>query len=331
MLAKSNLSTPSKVSGTLILVFGLFLFSIQDNIIKYFSDDYSVFQIVFIRGYIAMGIILVCMAFFSPQISLVSKRPLLMLARGLLGFGSYTSYYLAVAAMPLAEVVAITFTMPLFVTVMSALILKESVGPRRWAAVVIGFVGVLIIISPSGEFDLLAVIFAFTAAITYATHTIITRYLSKHDHPVTMALNTIVIFTLSSGLLALLMYYEIILVSSSHPSLAFFGRDWVVPELFDIFLLVVIGFIAAIGFYAISKAYCVSEASAIAPFEYTYLIWAVVFGFLIWDEVPGLTTILGIMILVSSSLYIWYRERQLEIVHSVAEPAQTVELARQNP
>ena len=327
MRAKSVIPALDATNGALILVFGLLLFSFQDVIIKYFSDRYSVLQIVFFRGLIAVSLFALVFKFSQQKQSLVSRKPWLMLSRGLLGFGSYTCYYLAVAAMPLAEVVCITFTMPLFVTVMSALILGEKVGPRRWTAVVLGFIGVLIILSPSGEFNWLAVILAFGAAITYATHTIITRFLSMHDDPMTIAFNALVIFTVASGLLSLLMLAEIIVVDSEHPSLAFFGRDWVMPDGIDTLLMIAIGFIAAIGFYCLSKAYCVAEASAIAPFEFTYILWAVVFGYLFWNEVPGLTTFIGIAILISSSLYIWYRERQIEKLANHPQPVN--ELASQ--
>jgi drug/metabolite transporter (DMT)-like permease len=315
--------------GAAILVFGLFLFSIQDIIIKYFSGDYSVLQIVFVRGLIAMALLLLLFRLMRERIALVSKRPFMMLCRGLMGFSSYTCYYLAVAAMPLAEVASITFTMPLFVTAMSALILRESVGIRRWAAVIIGFVGVLIMLSPSGEFNGLAVIFAFLAAITYASQTILTRFLGSHDHALTIAFNAIFVFTAVSGVLSLAMLSDIISITSSHPSLAFFGRDWVMPAGFDLLLMLVIGFIAAIGFYCLSQAYVVSEASAIAPFEFTYILWAVVFGYLFWQEVPGFTTLIGILVLVSSNLYIWYRERQIGLSETAVLPVQATAIASQ--
>jgi drug/metabolite transporter (DMT)-like permease len=316
--------------GASILVFGLFLFSIQDVIIKYFSGDYSVLQIVFVRGLIAMALLLLLFASMRERIPLLSKRPLLMVCRGLFGFLSYTCYYLAVAAMPLAEVVSITFTMPLFVTAMSAVILREKVGVRRWGAVVIGFIGILIILSPQGEFNQLAVLFAFLAAITYATQTIFTRFLGSHDHPLTIAFNAIFIFTCASVILSLSMHSGILSVSSSHPSLAFFGRDWIMPGSFDLLLMLVIGVIAAVGFYCLSQAYCVSEASAIAPFEFTYILWAVVFGYLLWGETPGPTTYLGIAVLVSSSLYIWYRERKIDLVETAVLPVQATGIAPQD-
>ena len=315
--------------GATILVFGLFLFSIQDIIIKYFSGDYSVLQIVFVRGLIAMALLLLLFRLMRERIALVSKRPFMMLCRGLMGFSSYTCYYLAVAAMPLAEVASITFTMPLFVTAMSALILRENVGIRRWAAVIMGFVGVLIMLSPSGEFNGLAVIFAFLAAITYASQTILTRFLGSHDHALTIAFNAIFVFTLVSGVLTLLMLSDIISITSSHPSLAFFGRDWVIPAGFDLLLMLVIGLIAAIGFYCLSQAYVVSEASAIAPFEFTYILWAVMFGYLFWQEVPGFTTLIGILVLVSSNLYIWYRERQIGLSETAVLPVQATAIASQ--
>jgi drug/metabolite transporter (DMT)-like permease len=128
----------------------------------------------------------------------------------------------------------------------------------------------------------------------------------------TIAFNALLIFTLASALLSALLLGGVITVGSDHPSLAFFGRDWKIPDVLDMTLIFAIGVIAAIGFYCLSRAYCMAEASALAPFEFTYIIWAVVFGYLFWNEVPGITTIVGILILMSSSLYISYRERQLE-------------------
>lgn len=331
MSTKPAIAVPNATNAAIILVFGLFLFSIQDIIIKYFSAHYSVLQIVFVRGMIALGLLLLMIRLTRETIALKSRRPGLMVARGLLGFSSYTTYYLAVAAMPLAEVVSITFTMPLFVTAMSALILGEKVGLRRWSAVVIGFIGVLIILSPSGEFNSLAVVFAFIAAITYASQTILTRFLGNHDHPMTIAFNAILVFTIASGILSLLLVNGIMSIPSSHPSLAFFGRDWVMPSDVDLVLMLVIGVIAAVGFYCLSRAYCSSEASAIAPFEFTYIVWAVVFGYLFWNEVPGSATVIGILVLVSSSLYIWYRERQVERSETALLPVQAAELPQQDP
>lgn len=323
----SNSSSENPLNGIFLLVFALFLFSLQDITIKYFSNQYSVLQIVFIRGVIAVSLMWLLARKTSGIAQLSSKKPYLALARGLFGFCSYTTYYLAVASLPLAEVVAIVFTAPLFVTAMSALLLREKVGMRRWSAVFAGFIGVLIIVGPSGEFGSLAVILAFTASITYASQTIITRYLGSHDTPLSIAFNALVVFTAASALLSLMLLGGLISVTSSHPSLVFFARDWAFPEALDLSLMIFLGFNGAVAFYCMSKAYCVAPASTIAPFEFTYVIWAVVFGYLLWSEIPRTTTLIGLFILIGSSIYIWNRERNMVSQEAETQP---VELAQQN-
>jgi len=325
----SNSSSENPSSGILLLVFALFLFSLQDIIVKYFSDQYSVLQIVFIRGAIAVSLLWLVARLISDSKQLSSQRPYLALSRGLLGFCSYTTYYLAVASLPLAEVVAIVFTAPLFVTAMSALLLGEKVGLRRWSAVFGGFVGVLIIVGPSGEFASLAIILAFAASITYASQTIITRYLGSHDTPLSIAFSALIVFTGASALLSLMMAGGVITITSTHPSLEFFARDWTLPGTFDLSLMIFLGFNGAIAFYCMSKAYCVAPASTIAPFEFTYVIWAVVFGYLFWSEVPRATTLIGLLILIGSSIYIWDRERKLPPQWLETQSPQTTDLVRQ--
>jgi len=326
----SNSSHENPLSGILLLVFALFLFSLQDMAIKYFSDQYSVLQIVFIRGVIAVSLMWLVARQIAESEQLASRRPYLALLRGLLGFCSYTTYYLAVAALPLAEVVAIVFSAPLFVTAMSALILREKVGLRRWSAVFAGFVGVLIIVGPVGEFSNLAVILAFIASISYASQTIITRYLAAHDTPLSIAFNALIVFTGASAILSLTMAGGFISITSTHPSMVFLARDWVLPGAFDLSLMIFIGFNGAVAFYCMSKAYCVAQASTIAPFEFTYVVWAVVFGYLFWSEIPRTTTLAGLLILIGSSIYIWDRERRLQRREVYVQLNESAGLAQQN-
>jgi len=320
----------NSVGGILLLVFALFLFSLQDMIIKYFSDQYSVLQIVFIRGVIAVSLMWWFACFISQSAQLVSRRPGLALFRGLLGFCSYTTYYLAVASLPLVEVVAIVFSAPLFVTAMSAMILHEKVGLRRWCAVFAGFIGVLIIVGASGKIGNLAVILALISSITYASQSIITRYQGSFDTPLSIAFNALVVFTVASALLGLMMLVRTISITTNHPSLLFLAREWALPGALDLGLMIFLGFNGAIAFYCMSKAYCVAPASSIAPFEFTYVIWAVVFGYLFWSEVPSYTTLVGLLILIGSSIYIWHRERKSQIGEIKVQPNEIISLARQN-
>ena len=304
------------LAGITLLVFSLFLFSLQDVVIKFFSDQYSVLQVVFIRGVIAGALIYMAACFYKIRRQLIPNRPWLAVLRGLCGFTSYTTYYLAVASLPLAEVVALVFTAPLFITVMSAVILREEVGPRRWAAVAVGFIGILVMLGPSGNldgghFDGLGVVLSLVAAVCFACQSILTRYLSIKDSPLSLAFSTTATFTIASGLLSIILAAGIISQTSTHPSLEFFMRDWAMPEPIGMALMIFLGFNGAVAFFCMAKAYCVAPASTITPFEYTYMIWAVIFGFLLWGEVPRFTTLMGVSILIASSLYIWQRERHL--------------------
>jgi S-adenosylmethionine uptake transporter len=319
-------SRDNPLAGITLLVFSLFLFSLQDVVIKFFSDQYSVLQIVFIRGVIAGALLYMAACFYKTRHELWPFRPRLAILRGLCGFVSYTTYYLAVASLPLAEVVAIVFTAPLFVTVMSALFLREQVGARRWSAVVVGFIGVLIMLGAPVEvggasvrgdgiagngFDSLGIILSVIAAICYACQSILTRYLGVNDTPLSLAFSTTATFTIASGLLSIIFAVGVIEQTSTHPSLAFLMRDWVMPESIGLALMIFLGFNGAVAFFCMAKSYCVAPASTITPFEYTYMIWAVMFGFFLWGEIPRFTTIIGVAILITSSLYIWQRERQL--------------------
>jgi len=295
-----------------MIVVGLFLFSLQDVIIKSFSDRYSVLQIVFIRGIIALLLISVVVTITSGLRGFIAHSPGLLLLKGLCGFLSYLCYYLAIASLPLAEVVTIVFTAPIFVTVLSALLLKENVGPRRWTAVAIGFLGVIIAAGPAGHVGNVAVVLALLAAITYSCYTIITRFIGPNDRPWTVSLYSMVVFFLGSIVASLAVSFVGGDIVTESPALQFLIRPWVLPSTTDLLLMVFLGANAAAGFYCLVKAYWVAPASLIAPFEYTYIIWAVLFGYLIWSEVPKPTTVVGVVLLIGSSLYVFRREIHIQ-------------------
>ena len=302
--------------GIAIIVFALFLFSLQDVVIKSFSDRYSVLQIVFVRAIVALVFLFIAVIVTSGLRGLVAHNPRLLLLRGLVGFLSYLGFYLAIAALPLAEVVTIAFSAPIFMTVLSVLLLKEKVGPRRWLAVFVGFVGVLIVVGPTGDIGNLAAMLALLAALTYASQTIITRYAGSYDRPWTMSLYSMIVFLLGSGLASLMVATFGSLIETDHPSLQFLLRPWVVLATSDLLLMILLGLNATVGFYCLTKAYWIAPVSVIAPFEYTYVIWAVLFGFLLWSEVPAVTTFIGLGLLISSSLYILRRELQARNIQS---------------
>lgn len=298
-------------AGIALCVFGLFLFSVQDLIIKFFSGTYSVLQIVFIRGVVAVVPILIAVLVTSGWSGTRTGQVKMLLTRGLLGFFSYLTYYMAIAALPLVEVVTIVFSAPILVTVMSAVVLKEPVGARRWSALSVGFAAIVLVVGPSGDFRHLATLLALLAAFTYACQNLLTRVIGAGEPPWTITLYTMFAFIIGSAVASVLVAGFGAALATENPSLQFLLRPWVVPPLGDGLLMVFTGLNAALAFYCLAKAYRVSPVSVVAPFEYTYIIWAVVFGYLIWAEVPKATSAAGVLLLVASGFYIFRRELRL--------------------
>lgn len=296
--------------GIVILITALFFFSFQDIIVKMLSDRFNVLQIVFTRSVLAL-VFLCLIGFLTTGYSvLFARQPLLLICKGSVTFFAFLFYYLAIPSLPLADIVAIAFSSPILMTVLSVVLLKEYVGKRRWTAIILGFIGVLIVVGPSGNFANLGALLALGCAFSYAISSIMTRFIDKGDEPITIAIYSMLAFLIISGSLSLFIV-SLGLSESPNPSIAFLFRNWIWPENREWVLLLIIGGIATIGFYCLGRAYLVAPASHVAPFEYTYIIWAVLLSYLFFNELPKLTTLIGVSILVVSSLYIWYRESRV--------------------
>ncbi len=305
-IAVARPDTPFKAIGC--LVGGIGLFSIQDVVVKSLSGAYPVHELVFVRAVVALLPLMLLVHWQGGIAALHTKRPWFHALRGSCAFLAYTGYYLALAAMPLAEAVALFFSAPLFVTALAVPFLGESVGPRRWLAVCLGFVGVLIMMQPGAAVFEPAALLALLAALAYAASIIMTRRLGVSDSGVAMAfygqlaylpLAAVIGLTLGGGLA----------VESQHPSVQFLARAWVWPTWPDLALMSLCGLIAGFGFYLLSQAYRLAPANVVTPFEYTAVPIAMVFGFVVWGEVPGPASLAGIALVVGSGLYVLRRER----------------------
>lgn len=297
----------SPVQGITLIVFGIGIFSLQDVIIRSIGDTYSGFEIVFIRGLVAIGPIFLLVVFNGGLRSLKVPNFGLNLLRGCLGLSSYMAYYMSLQALPLAEATAIFFTAPLVVTMLSALVLRESIGMRRWSAILIGFAGVLMIVQPSQNSLSPASVLPFLAACTYATSIIITRHVGKMQSGASIAFYSMLVFTVVSGLAGLLIGrndFNLI----SHPSVDFLLRPWVMPTILDAGIIGICGLIAASGFYCLAQGYKVAPASIVAPFEFIAMPLAVLWGWVVWSEVPNFLAFLGITTIIASGLYVLKRE-----------------------
>ncbi len=310
------LSDDRPLAGMALCVAGLFLFSLQDIVIKHFSGTYSVLQIVFIRGVVAIVPILLVVRATRGWRGIRTGKPKLLLLRGCLSFCSYLAYYMAIAALPLVDVVTIVFSAPIMVTVLSAILLKEAVGLRRWLALLVGFFALVIVVGPSGDFGHLATGLALLAALTYACQNLLTRIIGVSEHPWTITFYSMLAFVIGGAVAGALVWAFAGTDGSAgiaeyNPALQFLLRPWVMPPLEHFLLMAFVGVNGALAFYLMIKAYAFAPVSLVAPFEYTYIIWAVLFGYLIWAEVPRAHSIIGVALLVASGFYIFRRELKL--------------------
>jgi len=296
------------ITGIYMVSTGLFLFSIQDVIIKFFSDKYSVLQIVFTRTVTALIIMVVVILVTANRDAFRVHLLWPLFFKGSCAFFSYLCYYMAIADLPLAEAATITFSAPIMVTAMSAVLFREQVGWRRWGAVLIGFVAIIFVVGPKGHFSNLSVVLALMAALAYAVSTICTRFIDPRDSAATTSFYSLLMFLFWGVLISILVLVFFSADDHAPPQLAFLLRRWAYASNFDQWLMVALGFIAAGGFYCLVKAYMVAEFSVVAPFEYLFILWSTMFGFLIWRDVPSIETFIGVGLLIGSNLYILRRE-----------------------
>jgi drug/metabolite transporter (DMT)-like permease len=315
--------TSSNVKGVSFLVLAALIISLQNIAVKWIGGDYPVLEIVIFRSLIALPCTILFFRFEGKRGLPATQQPKLEYVRGFFLFVSYTTYFMGLAALPLADVESIRFSAPLMITILSVVMLGEKVGPRRWLALIIGFVGVLLIVRPGSATFNLGSIFILTSVLFYALTVILTRKLQTTDSSATMAYHSSLVYLIAAFILAPLA----IVVGETpdaHPSIAFLLRAWAMPTPLDWIVMSGLGLVWAGWTYLMARAYSTAQASVIAPFEYVSLPINIMWGFLIWHEVPTFVTLAGAFLTLFSGLYVLYRERREPPVEDHAfSPART--------
>ena len=296
--------------GIVMLVIGLALFGVQDVLVKMLSGEIAVMEVVFFRSPIALIIAWWIVKREGGLPMLRTRNIKLITLRGLIGLSCYTSYYMALAMLPLADVIVIAFSAPLFVAALAAPILGERLDLLRSLAVLVGFVGVIITMNPTGITDP-AVLLAVYAAVSYAVQSILTRQLGNTESGGSLAFWHLLIFWLGSCLAGLILGSGWLLSPDSHPSVAFLLRAWTIPTLAQAQWLLIIGLIAGCGFYLLSQAYRIGQASSVAPFEFSAIIWGVLWGFVFWNQLPPAHMWVGMSLILASGFYLLAYEKKL--------------------
>lgn len=298
----------SNVLGILCVIGAVVTFSTNDMIVKWFSGDYPLHQVVFIRSSVALIVTLaVIMPLDGGFANLRTKRLGLHLLRGLAVVVANLTFFAGIAVLPLSEATAIFFVAPLLITVLSIPLLGEVVGFHRLSAVALGLVGVIIVIRPGSEGFQLAALLPLVAACAYAALQIMTRKMGLTEKASTMAFYiqlTFIIVCSGFGIIAGDGRYA----PGDGGSLDFLLRAWVWPEGFDLWLMIGLGGLLAVGGYLISQGYRVVEAGVVAPFEYVLMPLAIFWGIVIWNDWPDSQSWVGIALIISAGVYVFYRE-----------------------
>jgi len=280
MLSKNQL-------GFLYMFISVCAFSLMDLIVKW-SEIYPLGEVLFFRGF--FGII--PLLFLIPRERFnnfyYTKRPGLHFLRCISGLIALISIFIALRNLPLATVVSISFAAPIFTTILSIILLSEIVGLYRWLAVIVGFIGIIIITEPGLSSLNIYYIYPiiFCLGLSYVAITI--RQLSKTEPVWLISLNFSLLISIA-GIITI-------------P----FG--WIMPSLEDFFLLSSVGMLGGAANLWLSQSYKLSEVSLVSPLKYLALIFGIFFGYIIWDEVPSLKTLLGALLVIVSSIIIFRRE-----------------------
>jgi drug/metabolite transporter (DMT)-like permease len=269
-----------------------FMFTLMNMFAKMLSTNHSVIEIAFYRNLIAiMPFLLMVFAFGRREILIIRSKPSLVGIRAVIGAISLVMTFAAYSLMPMADTTALLFTASLFIPVLGVIFLKESVGPYRWVAIAIGFLGVVIMSHPSGQVNTLGILVALSAALLHATLQIILRYLGRYESPETISFYFFVI--------------GIVLTALPMPFIA------VRPTVAEIPLLIGVGLSGAAAQWLLSVAFRHARAAIVTVFNYSSIVWATVFGWMIWNEWPLPAVMVGAAIVIASNILIIWRESRM--------------------
>jgi drug/metabolite transporter (DMT)-like permease len=288
----------ARLAGIGLMLLSIFMFSFGDALGKFLVATYSVGQLLWLRASAAL-IVLSPMIWRNRTEFLHLERPWLQLLRVVLSTLEVAAFFLATVYLPLADVVTYYLACPIFVTALSAIVLREHVGWRRWSAILIGFCGVLIALRPSSQTMSWPALIALGGSLSFAVLMLITRSLRATP--------------------------DIVLASSQFAGTFALGAlmspfGWIAPALGSLGLFAAAGFISVSALLCVNRSLKLAPASVVVPYQYSMIVWAVMFGYLVFGDVPSPATVAGAAIIIGAGLYIFLRERSLGRDEVMASP-----------
>src|SRR4030081_1936288 len=288
----------ARLAGIGLMLLSILMFSFGDAMGKFLVATYSVGQLLLLRACAAL-IVLSPMVWRQRAKFMHLERPWLQLLRVTLSTLEVAAFFLATVYLPLADVVTYYLACPIFVTARSAIVLRERVGWRRWSAILIGFCGVLIALRPSSQTVSWPAMIALGGSLSFAVLMLITRSLRATPDIVLAASQFAGTFLLG----ALLSPFA-----------------WVTPSMVSLLLFAAAGCISVGALLCVNRSLKLAPASVVVPYQYSMIVWAVIFGFVVWGDVPSPATLIGAAIIIGAGFYIFLREQQLGREEAVVNP-----------
>ena len=294
--------------GIILILLAMMVFSVQDGIMKHIYNFVSLYEIYLIRTVVSFILILIFLILTKKPIVFKSQYPILTLCRVILFFFGFSSFYISLTVLPLGTATALFFVTPFLITIFAHFFLKEEIGPRRWSAIAVGFVGVYITLNPDfSNFNYLSLL-PILCAFCYSLSMIIIKKTSDKDSVYTQTFT----FYIGAIIFSIIFYFIIgdgKFNTIEHPAAQFILREWFVDIENSILFMVATGVTATVAFLLLFTAYSIASPAVVSPFEYSILLWSPLIGWIYFNEVPTLSTIIGILIIVSSGIYIFLREK----------------------
>ena len=288
----------ARLAGIVLMLASVCMFSFGDTLGKYIVATYSVGQLMFLRACAALALLAPSMWRQRREFLLI-ERPWLQLLRLIFSTFEIAAFFLATVYLPLADVVTYYLATPIFVTALSAIFLREHVGWRRWSAILVGFAGVLIALRPSAQSISWPAMIALAGSLSFSCSLLTTRLLRATP--------------------------DIVLASAQFVSGLIFGLviapiGWVTPSWSSLGLFFAAGAISVGALLCVNRSLKLAPASLVVPYQYTMILWAVTFGYLVFGDVPSLPMAVGAVIIIGAGLYIFLRERELGRNETVVNP-----------
>tara|TARA_E500000178_G_scaffold341873_1_gene386327 strand:- start:134 stop:1036 length:903 start_codon:yes stop_codon:yes gene_type:complete len=284
-------------------------FSVHDSILKFIFQKVSLYEIYFGRTFIAATISAVFLLIYKKKITFITHYPILSLIRVILHFLAFSMFFISLTYLSLAVATALYFSTPFFMSIFARTLLNEIIGYRRWLAIFFGFIGIYIILNPDlSDFDFKNLL-PLLCALFYALSMTITKITSDKDDTYTQ----LFYFYVITIVLCLIMY--LVLGSGQFDkfddqTIKFIFREWFSNFDYTFQYIILMGILASIAFTCVFRAYSNYSTSITSIFEYSLIIWSIIIGYFLFDDIPTIRTIIGVIIVMSAGVYIFLREQK---------------------